>query len=103
MTEHILQLADGRKLGYACYGAADARPVLYFHGTPSSRLEPNILDVFEIPMYDVLQRYNLRLIAIDRPGMGLSSFQEERTLVSFADDVAVLMQLLRSEQCPLLC
>jgi len=103
MTDHSLLLSDGRTLGYSIYGAADARPVLYFHGTPSSRLEPNIMAVFETPIEDLLQRHQLKLIAIDRPGMGLSTFSAQHSLNSFADDVAVLMQSLHIERCPLLC
>jgi pimeloyl-ACP methyl ester carboxylesterase len=103
MTEHTLQLADGRSLGYACYGAEDARPVLYFHGTPSSRLEPLMMDVYSTPIETLLQQYGLRLIAVDRPGMGLSHFHEQRTLRSFADDVHTLLQALNIQQCALLC
>ena len=33
-------LPDGRLLGYAEFGKPDGHPVLYFHGAPSSRLEP---------------------------------------------------------------
>src|SRR6185295_1108628 len=33
-----LRLADGRRLGYAEYGAPDGDPVFLFHGTPCSRL-----------------------------------------------------------------
>lgn len=103
MTEHILQLPDGRTLGYACYGAEDAQPVLYFHGTPSSRLEPLILELYGTPVEPLLQRYGLRLIAVDRPGMGLSHFHPERTLNSVADDAQVLLQTLNIEQCLVLC
>ena len=36
-----IQLRDKRKLGYAEYGKLDGVPVLYFHGTPGSRLLPS--------------------------------------------------------------
>lgn len=103
MTEHALQLADGRRLGYACYGANNARPVLYFHGTPSSRLEPRITEMCGMYIETVLQRYGLQLIAVDRPGMGLSSFHQQLSLEGFARDVATLLQALGIEHCPLLC
>jgi len=41
--DNLFQLQDGRKISYAFYGPVDAQPVLYFHGTPSSRLEPLLL------------------------------------------------------------
>jgi hypothetical protein len=33
------QLSDGRMLGYAEYGAPQGKPLFYFHGWPSSRIE----------------------------------------------------------------
>lgn len=103
MTEHTLPLADGRTLGYARYGAEGARPVLYFHGTPSSRLEPQILAVYGTPVEVLLQRFGLQLIAVDRPGIGASLFHAARTLMSFADDVQALLQALHIQHCPVLC
>src|SRR4051812_14891314 len=103
MTEHSLQLPDGRSLGYARFGDKSARPVLYFHGTPSSRLEPAVMDVFGKPLESLLQRYKLQLISIDRPGIGLSTFSKAHTIDSFASDVKVLMQALQLEPCALLC
>lgn len=103
MTEHSLQLADGRTLAYVCYGSASAQPVLYFHGTPSSRLEPQVAGVWGTPVETLLNQYHLQLIAVDRPGMGLSTFQEQRTPDSFAADVKVLTQSLGIEKFPLIC
>ena len=71
MTEHTIVLHDGRKVGYAVYGTAEGVPVLYFHGTPSSRLEPQLLNFYGVDIEDYLAKKRLRLIAVDRPGMGL--------------------------------
>ena len=103
MTEHTFQLADGRTLAYARYGAANAQPVLYFHGTPSSRLEPEVMTIYNQPIETLLHQHNLQLISVDRPGIGLSSFHAERSLDSFADDAAALLRSLHIEKCTLLC
>jgi pimeloyl-ACP methyl ester carboxylesterase len=42
-TDNSLTLPDGRKVAYAEFGQPDGYPVLYFHGSPSSRLEPLLL------------------------------------------------------------
>ncbi len=41
---HTTRLADGRELGYAELGRPDGEPLIWFHGTPSSRLEVVWLD-----------------------------------------------------------
>jgi len=80
-----IKLADGRKLGYDEFGSQDGRPVFYFHGTPSSRLE------WQLFGSDALAKaLRLRLIVPDRPGMGLSSFAAGRRISDWPADVASL-------------
>lgn len=103
IKDQTLLLADGRTLGYAFYGPRVGKPVLYFHGTPSSRLEPQLLNIWGASLDDLLQQYNIRLIAVDRPGMGLSSLHAGKTMASFAHDVHFLLQQLSIQNCPLFC
>ena len=103
MTDQTILLPDERTLGYAFYGPRGGKPVLYFHGTPSSRLEPQLLNIWGTPLDDLLQQYNIRLIAVDRPGMGLSSFHADKNFASFAHDVNVLLQQLSIQKCSILC
>lgn len=79
------QLLDGRKLSYDEYGAPDGKPLFYFHGSPSSRLEAKLYLSEEL-----LQLLGVRLIAVDRPGMGLSDFQPNRRLLGFPKDLVAL-------------
>ncbi|MEL6106899.1 MAG: alpha/beta hydrolase [Planctomycetota bacterium] len=60
------RLSSGRFLGYRIYGDVHQPPVLYFHGTPGSRLEAALIA-------DRCNAMGVYLIAIDRPGMGRSS------------------------------
>ena len=103
MQDQSFQLPDGRNLGYSIYGPAEGKPVLYFHGTPSSRLEPLLVIIYDVPLLSLLESYNLRLIAVDRPGMGLSSFNENGNFLSFAQDASLLLQHLEVRACTLLC
>jgi pimeloyl-ACP methyl ester carboxylesterase len=86
--EGNVALADGRTMTFAEFGAADGHPVFYFHGTPSSRLEPLLIGD------EAFSRLGLRIIAPDRPGMGRSSFQPHRSFSDWPIDVAALADAL---------
>ena len=103
MTDLTFELADGRMLGYALYGPETGQKVFYLHGTPSSRLEPQLLNIWGKRLAQLLQQYNLQLIAVDRPGMGLSSFDNDRSYTSVAADALALLQHLGVQSCPVLC
>lgn len=91
----LLRLADGRQLSYAEYGAADGVPVVYFHALNASRLELLI-------HAERLRGLGVRLIAIDRPGYGHSSFVERRDYREFVPDVRALLDELRLDAVHLL-
>lgn len=101
MTEAIFTLTDNRKLSYAVYGPANGRPVLYFHGSPSSRREPLLLHSYGIDLNELLLQSGLQLIAPDRGAF--TTYHPQRTFLSFADDVMQLLQQLGHEQCSVLC
>jgi pimeloyl-ACP methyl ester carboxylesterase len=61
--------------------------VFYFHGGPGSRLEGLLFD-------ELNQQLGIRMIALDRPGYGLSDFQEDRTYLDWPDDVSELADQL---------
>lgn len=81
-NQHI-QLQDGRMLGYAEYGVETGTPVFYFHGGNGSRLEAEWFEQAAL-------RQNIRLIAPDRPGFGLSDFQVNRQILDWVTDVCAL-------------
>ena len=82
-----LDLPDGRKLGYAQYGLPTGRAVFYLHGTPGSRIEAAAYD-------DLAVKADARIIAVDRPGIGLSSPQPNRTLLDHPKDIEQLARHL---------
>ncbi len=78
-----IELSDGRKLGYAEYGDLNGKPIFYFHGYYGSRLEAKML------AYKA-KEHGVRLISVDRPGMGLSNFQPKRMLLDWPNDILEL-------------
>lgn len=87
----ILPLGAGRVLGFAEYGVQRGEPIFYFHGWPGSRLEAHLLE-------DVALEFGVRIIAVDRPGYGLSSFVRGRRLVSWPRDVHLLANALKIDR-----
>lgn len=87
LTSQQFVLKDGRRLGYAEYGDLQGEPLFYCHGFPASRLEARIIDA-------AAKQTQWRLIAIDRPGYGLSDFKPSRCLLDLPDDMAELATAL---------
>jgi pimeloyl-ACP methyl ester carboxylesterase len=80
-------LADGRRLGYAEFGSPTGWPLIEFHGNPSSRLGSRLLD-------GAARELDVRVIGVDRPGIGLSDHKPGRTLLDWPDDVVELVDQL---------
>ena len=85
--EHRLRLVDGRTLACLELGDPAGPPVLYFHGYPGSRLEARVIAA-------AARRLGVRLLAIDRPGFGQSSFHAGRSIGSWGADVDALANQL---------
>jgi pimeloyl-ACP methyl ester carboxylesterase len=74
-------------LSYAVYGDPGGRPIFYFHGWPSSRLEGCLHEATAI-------QKGVCLIAIDRPGFGLADFQSRRRILDWPQDVLAVATAL---------
>ncbi|KAE9364025.1 alpha/beta-hydrolase [Stipitochalara longipes BDJ] len=93
-NSQTLTLSDGRALGYASFGSPPSSTVptvLYFHGFPGSRLEAGIIANLSLPV-------PFHVLAIDRPGMGLSTFQPNRRILDWPADVLALVDHLHIEK-----
>jgi pimeloyl-ACP methyl ester carboxylesterase len=82
-----LRLADGRMLAYAEYGDPYGWPLIFLHGFPGSRLAGSVLD-------EAACAGAVRVLAPERPGMGLSAPQPGRTLLDHAHDIRALAEQL---------
>jgi pimeloyl-ACP methyl ester carboxylesterase len=88
-----LTLAGGRVVGWATYGDPDGRPVVCVHGSPDSRVIWQLFD-------DVARTHGLRLVAIDRPGFGISDPQPGRRVLDWPGDAAAVADVLGLERFP---
>lgn len=91
--DQTIRLSDGRLLGFNEYGPANGQPLFYFHGSPSARIEFMVFG-----SETLLQSLNIRLIAIDRPGCGLSDFQPGRRILDWPQDVVALADYLHIDR-----
>lgn len=82
-AQSVVELADGRSLGVAQWGPADGEPIVYCHGFPGNRLEPQLAQT-------VVERRGLpvRTIAFDRPGYGRSSPAPGRRFLDWPADMS---------------
>jgi len=91
ITDNVLQLREGRVLGYAEYGDPAGKPIFFFHGLPGSRRQRH-------PDDSIATELGARLITVDRPGYGLSDFQYGRKLLDWPRDVAQLADALKIDR-----
>jgi pimeloyl-ACP methyl ester carboxylesterase len=85
--DKTLTTASGAQYGFIDYGPAGGTPVLWCHGGPGSRFEPEWLAADAAGV-------GLRIIGFDRPGYGLSPPQPGRTIVSVVSDLLELLARL---------
>lgn len=88
---HLAQLPDKRRLAYSEYGDRQGYPMFHFHSHGSCRLEASAL-------HQVAKRSGFRLIAVDRPGIGLSDVNQANSAEAFARDLEVLARQLHCRQ-----
>jgi pimeloyl-ACP methyl ester carboxylesterase len=89
VAEHDL-LVDDRTVRVRTAGDPDGFPVVYFHGTPGSRLDLGFAD-------ELVAAAGVRLISFDRPGYGGSS-PVPFGLLRVADDVLRIADQIGVEQ-----
>jgi pimeloyl-ACP methyl ester carboxylesterase len=83
VTSDAITLPDGRRLHWDEFGDKDGSPVVYTAGTPVSGLGGVNYDQPALAA-------GLRWISPDKPGYGGSDYHRERSLVSWAADIAAL-------------
>jgi pimeloyl-ACP methyl ester carboxylesterase len=81
-NDRLLELDDGRTVGYATWGDPEGTPVFISHGTPGSRLDryPGIDDP------EWVRKRQVRFVGVDRPGYGYSDPWPEGSLLDCAGD-----------------
>jgi pimeloyl-ACP methyl ester carboxylesterase len=77
-----------RRLGFAEFGNPRGRAVLWMHGTPGARRQ------VPEPARVAAQHMDLRIVGIDRPGVGASTPHRYSSIRDFASDVEPLLDAL---------
>ena len=77
-----------RRLGFAEFGNPRGRAVLWIHGTPGARRQ------VPEPARVAAQLLDLRIVGIDRPGVGASTPHRYTCIRDFASDVEPLLDAL---------
>jgi len=87
-VEGTVAVRDGRRLSYAEFGHATGVPFIWLHGTPGARRQiPFDARVFA-------EENGLRIIGIDRPGIGSSTPYLYPNILDFAGDLEILVDTL---------
>ncbi len=90
-TDFTIQLRDGRAMGVAVVGKSDGFPIFHCHGSGSSRLEVKLLAA-------AATAQGVRLIGLDRPGVGRSDPKPGYQLLDWPDDVVEVADQLGIER-----
>lgn len=90
---NVISLPDNRKLSYIEAGDKSGKALFYFHGVPSAADEWHLWGDEE-----KLKSLGIRLIAVDRPGLGLSSFQRDRSICNWSKDISDLADSLKIDK-----
>jgi pimeloyl-ACP methyl ester carboxylesterase len=75
-TTEFVPVDQGRRIAVESYGDPQGAPVFFFHGWPSSRWQGALGD-------RTAREIGVRLLAIDRPGMGGSDLHAGRRLLDW--------------------
>ena len=86
--EGNVAVGEDRQIGFAEFGAPWGRAVFWLHGTPGARRQiPTEARVYA-------EQHNIRLIGIDRPGIGSSTPHRYENIAAFADDLRTIADTL---------
>ena len=90
--EGTIRIDRARQLGYAEYGPATGRPLIWFHGTPGARRQ--IAPEARI----AAQERGVRIISVERPGIGDSTPHAYDAISDWAEDIRVFADALGLER-----
>jgi pimeloyl-ACP methyl ester carboxylesterase len=86
--EGNVAVGEDRQIGFAEFGAPQGRAVFWLHGTPGARRQiPTEARVFA-------EHQGIRLIGIDRPGIGSSTPHQYPNILAFAEDIRTVADTL---------
>ncbi len=90
--EGRIAVRGGRMLGFASFGTPDGRPIFWLHGTPGARRQ------IPVEARTLAEKHDLRIIGLDRPGIGSSSPHVYENVLDFAADLEIVADTLGIDQ-----
>jgi pimeloyl-ACP methyl ester carboxylesterase len=90
--EGTIRVREGRQLGVAEFGPPDGRAIVWFHGTPGARRQ--VPDEARI----IAGLEGVRIIGVDRPGVGLSTPHLYDALADLVPDLEIVADRLGVER-----
>ena len=86
--EGRIAVRGGRMLGFASFGTPNGRPIFWLHGTPGARRQ------IPVEARQLAEEHDLRIIGVDRPGIGSSSPHVYVDVFDFATDLEIVADTL---------
>jgi len=86
--EGTVAVGEGRRLGFAEFGSAKGPTIIWMHGTPGARRQ------IPLEARAFADHEGLRIIGIDRPGIGMSTPHLYGSVLEFTDDLVDLADVL---------
>jgi pimeloyl-ACP methyl ester carboxylesterase len=86
--EGNVAVGDDRQIGFAEFGDPQGRAVFWLHGTPGARRQ------IPVEARQYAERRHIRLIGVDRPGIGSSTPFQYPNVLAFADDLRTIADVL---------
>ena len=87
-VEGSVEVDGGRRLGFAEFGPPDGQAVIWLHGTPGARRQ------VPTEARALAHEVGLRIVGIDRPGIGSSTGHLYDAVIDFAADLERLADCL---------
>lgn len=91
-VEGTIRVRGGRKLSFAEFGPVRGRPFVWLHGTPGARRQ--IPEAARVAAADL----DIRILGIDRPGVGLSTPHLYDSILDFTADLEIVLDQLGLER-----
>jgi pimeloyl-ACP methyl ester carboxylesterase len=90
--EGTFRVATHRRISFAEYGNPHGRVVFWFHGTPGGRTQ------ISPHTHPIAMEMGIRLILLERPGVGFSTPHVYPNVLGFADDVGAIADALGEQR-----
>lgn len=86
--EGSIAVRDGRRLGFAEFGSPYGPAIIWMHGTPGARRQ------IPVEARAFAERERLRIIGIDRPGIGSSTPYVYENVLDWTEDLRLVAEVL---------